>query len=131
MKAMPTCFAPAPNAKDFCVDRLPATQDYEPVHRTPEPAIANASASWSSAFGGNSSQPISISSGSSSDMRRLLDLESREAELLAARVVRSGNRSRDRAHAQDVALAFGDADRAARVEQVEGVRGLAHLVVFR
>src|SRR5690606_9240622 len=62
-------------------------------------------------------------------LRGRLDLQAREAELLALRVVGLRHRLRQPADAQDVALAFGDADRAARVEQVEAVAGLGDLVV--
>jgi hypothetical protein len=58
-------------------------------------------------------------------------LEAREAEPLAPGVIRLGHGLGQRAHAQDVALALGHADRAARVQQVERVRGLAHLLVGR
>src|SRR5690606_9098553 len=58
-------------------------------------------------------------------------LQTGEAQLPALLVVRLRHRLRQPAHAQDVALALGDADRAARVEQVEAVAGLAHLVVGR
>src|SRR5690606_12853908 len=58
-------------------------------------------------------------------------LQPREPELLALRQVTFGHRLRQPAHAQDGALAFGDGDRAARVEQVEAVRGLHHLLVGR
>ena len=52
-------------------------------------------------------------------------------ERFAAVVVGLRDGTRQRAHAQDVALAFGDRDRLARVQQVEGVRGLHHLLVRR
>ena len=55
----------------------------------------------------------------------------REAQLLALLVVRPGHRLGQRAHAQDVALALGHADRTARIQQVEGVAGLHHLLVGR
>ena len=50
---------------------------------------------------------------------------------LAAGVVSAGDGPGEGAHAQDVALALGDADRLARVEQVEDVRGLQRLLVRR
>src|SRR3546814_5221593 len=56
-------------------------------------------------------------------------LQPRVPELLALRQVALGHRLRQLAHAQDGALALGDGDRAARVEQVEAVRGLHHLLV--
>src|SRR5690606_40873598 len=64
-------------------------------------------------------------------LRGRLDLQAREAELLALRVVGLRHRLRQPAHAKDVTLAFGDADRAPRVEQVEAVAGLGDLVVDR
>ena len=62
---------------------------------------------------------------------RLLWHQHREAQRLAAGVVRLRHGARQRAHAQDVALALGHGDRAARIQQVEGVRGLQHLLVGR
>src|SRR3546814_18579838 len=56
-------------------------------------------------------------------------LQPREPELLALRQVALGHRLRQLAPAQDGALAPGDADRAARLAQVEAVRGLHHLLV--
>ena len=58
-------------------------------------------------------------------------LQHRKAQRLAAGVIRLRNRARERAHAQDVALALGDGDRLARIEQVEDVRGLQRLLVRR
>ncbi len=52
-----------------------------------------------------------------------------ETQCFATRVVRLGDAAREGAHAQDVALAFGDRDGLARVEQVERVRGLQHPLV--
>src|SRR5688500_9980769 len=73
---------------------------------------------------------ISVSSVTKNALRRFAQaLATRKPELLALRVVRLGDRLREGAHAQDVALALRDADRAARVEQVERVRRLADLVV--
>src|SRR5690606_27888827 len=89
------------------------------------------------ALTGSSSVPSSISRGricaSMENVRSVRGgaLEAREAELLALRVVGAGHRLRQGAHPQDVALALGDADGAAGVQQVEGVAGLAHLLVGR
>ncbi len=55
----------------------------------------------------------------------------REAERFAARVVRLGDAAREGANPQDEALAFGDRDRLACVEQVERVRRLEHAFVGR
>src|SRR5688572_33280052 len=91
-----------------------------------------ACASSGSAFGGSSSVPSSISRGRKSAIRGLRvrgGLQARETELFALGVIGFGAGARQRAHAQDVALAFGHRDRAAGVEQVEAVRGLADLFV--
>src|SRR5690606_4139103 len=61
----------------------------------------------------------------------VLLLQTGKAQLLALAVIRLRHRLGHPAHAQDVALALGDADRTARVEQVEAVAGLADLVVGR
>src|SRR5579883_1615834 len=58
-------------------------------------------------------------------------LHSRKPAFLALRVVGLGDRLGQVAYAQDVTLALGYADRAARVEQVERVAGLHHLLVGR
>ena len=55
--------------------------------------------------------------------------EQGKAESFALREVGLGHGARQRADAHDVALAFGDADCAAGVEHVEGVRGLDDEVV--
>src|SRR3546814_3257142 len=56
-------------------------------------------------------------------------LQPREPELLELRQVALGHRLRQLAHAQDGALALGDGESAARVEQVAAVRGLNHVRV--
>src|SRR5690606_17334029 len=97
-----------------------------------------------SALTGSSSVPSSISRGSCLLMdvpvvdaaagkgaRSRAGLQSREAELLALGVVGLGHGLGQGAHAQDVALALGYRDGAARVQQVERMRGLAHLLVGR
>src|SRR5690348_16270316 len=61
----------------------------------------------------------------------LAALESGKSKLLALRVVRLRDLARQRAHAKDVALPLGDADRAARVEQIERVARLHDLLVGR
>src|SRR5262249_33682449 len=58
-----------------------------------------------------------------------LVLQQREAERLAALEVSAGDPRGERADPEDVALPLGHRDRAARIEQVEGVRGLQHLLV--
>src|SRR5204862_2156891 len=89
-------------------------------------AFTSASATWPpkasesarSDFGGSSSVSSSTSSVAFSAM------DQREAEALARLVVGLGDRARERAHAPDVGGTFADRDRAARIEQVDGVRGL-------
>ena len=58
-------------------------------------------------------------------------MQHREAERLAAGVVRLGHAAGQGAHAQDVALALGHRNRLAGIEQVERVRGLEHPFVGR
>src|SRR5688572_29510158 len=82
----------------------------------------NASDSARKDLGGSSSVRISTSSASGMSHHR-------EAEALARLVVGLRHRARQRAHAPDVGGALGDRDRAARVEQVEGVRSLHHHLV--
>src|SRR5665811_1896928 len=80
------------------------------------PGASAESSSWrttdSQTLYGSSSQPIS--------MRRVL-----------MRRPPRGTARRPRAHAPDVHRAIGDADHAARVEHVEGVAALEHVVVGR
>ena len=52
-----------------------------------------------------------------------------KALCFAAGEVGAGDGAGERTHAQDVALALGDGNRLARVEQVEDVRGLQRLLV--
>src|SRR6185436_12852726 len=85
---------------------------------SPTKASPNAFAMTRSDFGGSSS--VSSSTSSVSGMGH------REAEPLARFVVGLRDGARQGAHAADVGGALGDRDRAARVEQVEGVRGLQH-----
>src|SRR5699024_7329590 len=92
---------------------------------------ANTADNSSSALGGNSSVPNSISSGCTSDMGRLLVAQAGKAEFFALRHVRLRHGARQGAHAQNVALALGDADGATRVQQVERVAGLHDLLVGR
>src|SRR5207302_8796956 len=65
------------------------------------------------------------------DARRLRPLQQRKPEGCAALVICLSHATRERAHAQDVALPLGNGDRAARVEQIEGEIGRAHLLVSR
>src|SRR5215469_1600038 len=58
-----------------------------------------------------------------------MGLEQRKAERLAAREVGASHRARERADSEEVALPLGNRDRAPRIEEVEGVRGLQHLLV--
>ena len=51
--------------------------------------------------------------------------EHREAKALARLVVGLRHGTREAAHAADVGGALGDRDRAARIEQVEGVRAFS------
>src|SRR3954467_4873574 len=94
---------------------------------------ANAPARSSSALGGSSSVPSSMRRGKrlSAMDGLLVFLQAREAELLALCHVGFGHGARQGTDAQDVALALGHADRAARIEQIEGVAGLADLLVAR
>src|SRR5688572_16078853 len=100
--------------------------------RPASPALASSPARRSakacdrarSDFGGSSS--VRISTSRFSGMR-----QHREAEPLARLVVGLGHGTRQRAHAADIRLALGDRDRAARIQQVEGVRGLHHHLVAR
>src|SRR5262249_46478748 len=64
-------------------------------------------------------------------LRPLAELgrEQRKAEVGARLDVALGAALGERAHAADEALPLGDADRAARVEEVEGVRALHAVVV--
>src|SRR4051812_39323720 len=100
---------------------------------------AKESPSFRSAFGGSSSTNsstrrlfVAIASG-----RLLLHCGHplarchREAEPLAALVVTLRDAARQVADAADVGGAFRHADRAARIQQVEAVRGLEHLLVRR
>src|SRR6056297_1623836 len=90
----------------------------------------NASASTGKAFGGNSSVPISTRKSARSAMRGLARPgEHRKAQRFAAGVIAFRDAARHVAHAQYEALPFGDRDRVARVQQVEDVRGLEHLLV--
>src|SRR5690606_33321142 len=63
------------------------------------------------------SPPLEGEGANSRGFGRLL--QPRKPELLALRQVAPGHGLRQPAHAQDGALALGDGDRAARVEQVE------------
>src|SRR6185436_10133216 len=83
----------------------------------------NASESCRSDFGGSSS--VSSSTSRASGMGH------REAETLAGLEVGLRHGAREGAHAADVGGALSDRDRAARVEQVEGVRSLQHHFVAR
>src|SRR5437762_4858274 len=58
-------------------------------------------------------------------------LDHGEAEPLARIVITLRDRLGERANAADVARAFRDRDRAARIEEVERVRGLQHLLICR
>src|SRR6185436_7114864 len=78
----------------------------------------NASESCRSDFGGSSS--VSSSTSRASGMGH------REAEPLAGLEVGLRDGARECAHAADVGGALGDRDRAARIEQIEGVRRLQH-----
>ena len=113
-----------------------AVRECPPCRARVSTPAAKACSSVRSAFGGSSSVPSSTrKSRRSSFMPPLLPapsaVQQREAERLAALVVRLRHRARERAHAQDVALPLGHRDGAARIEQVEGVRGLEHLLVGR
>src|SRR5688500_9967214 len=82
--------------------------------------LAKARPSADSALGGSSSV--------SSSTRRL-GMSHRKAEPFSGLVVGLGDAARESTHPADVGSALGDRDRAARVEQVEGVRGLHHHLV--
>src|ERR1700754_4760028 len=107
----------------------------KPIPSLPRPSrtpARKASASSSRALGGSSSVPNSTSNDLvSSAMGLLLLAQAREAEFLALCHIGFGDAAGQCAHAQDVALALGHADRASRIKQVEGVAGLAHLLIGR
>src|SRR6185369_7777333 len=64
-------------------------------------------------------------------VRHPLARRHRETQAFAAVVITLGDAARQVADAADVRRAFSDADRAARIQQVEAVRGLEHLLVSR
>ena len=101
---------------------------------------ANASPSFFSAFGGSSSANSSTSERRGASRRQAaffcIGGDSRpgagaigKPSALARFVVALRDAARQVADAADVGGALGDGDRAARVEQVERVRGLQHLLV--
>src|SRR5439155_8793910 len=102
---------------------------------------ANASPSSRRDLGGNSSVKSSTSrlavGGAlagfflTTVQPRILVLQHREPELLARIEVSLRDEFRERSHAAYVGLALGHRDRAARIEQVEGVRALQHHLVAR
>src|SRR5690606_36108664 len=144
------CSVPTPGSST--ASRRGVYSGRAPVASTATPRFCSAATTPSkkacarpgSALTGSSSVPSSISRGSCVLMdvpvvdaaagkgaRSRAVLQSREAELLALGVVGLGHGLGQGAHAQDVALALGHRDGAARVQQVEGVAGLAHLLVGR
>src|SRR5215469_2068909 len=60
---------------------------------------------------------------------RALSLQQREAQRFTAREIGTRHGARQGADPEDVALPLGDGNGTPRIEQIESVRGLEHLLV--